>query len=638
MEEVKIVAASEDSIQIQFEQKICPKVNRQISAFCQTFELFTKDMPQIREIVPTYCSVSIYFDEANCKAELITQIAEEVLDKMEWADGEYAAESAFGGATKKLLVGAEKSFMAKSSFQEPADSSFVAGKIIRIPVCYDDQEFAPDLKIVCDHAKLTKDEVIKLHSSTDYLIYMMGFLPGFPYLGGMDERLKTPRLQTPRTKIPAGSVAIGGEQTGLYPVESPGGWNIIGRTPLKVFDLNRKPKFLYKAGDKIRFVPISRTEFEHFDEEKWLKNELYLSQTEQAKVGTSANSTSAVKPTYKCGGGIKIINAGLLTSIQDGGIFGFQKYGIGQSGAMDQKSLKLANFLCGNDENTACLETTLSGPTIYFATDCDFAITGAEFSCATLDGIPVQMNKKISAKAGSTLVCGFATKGLRSYISFGGGLLVPEVFASRSTNLKSKTGGYKGRKLQTGDEIAIGYQENARWGENSFHKSANSFTGGENALSQFAKSFLGDEDAFSQSATSLPPADKVLTLACVKSSQFDFFDAASVEKFTSSIYTITPESDRMGIRFSGESLDCGKTDIISDSIPFGAVQITSAGLPVVMAADRQTTGGYAKIACVKKKSMCELAQAGPGTKVRFYIEEIRTNKMVVSTSSTTTNT
>lgn len=637
MEEVKIVAASEDSIQIQFEQKICPKVNRQISAFCQTFELFTKDMPQIREIVPTYCSVSIYFDEANCKAELITQIAEEVLEKMEWgtADSECAtktsgAESAFGSAEKSLVAksasrGAAKDLsVVESAFGVAADSSFGAGKIVRIPVCYDDEEFAPDLKIVCDHAKLTKDEVINLHSSTDYLIYMMGFLPGFPYLGGMDERLKTPRLQTPRTKIPAGSVAIGGEQTGLYPVESPGGWNIIGKTPLKVFDLNREPKFLYRAGDKIRFVPISRAEFDTFDEEKWLDCELTVSQNKQASAVFSTGSTATAKPTYKCGGGIKIVDTGLLTSIQDLGTFGYQKYGIGQSGAMDQKSLRLANAFCGNEENAACLETTLSGPTIYFATACDFAITGAEFSVATLDGSPLQMNKKISAKAGSTLVCGFATKGLRSYIAFRGGLLVPEVFSSRSTNLKSKMGGYNGRKLQTGDEIAIGYREKAWWGENSFHKSANSFTGGDIALSQSGKSFLRGEDAFSKSATILPAADKILSLACVKSSQFDFFDSASVEKFTSSIYTITPESDRMGIRFSGESLECGKTDIISDSIPFGAVQITSAGLPVVMAADRQTTGGYAKIACVTKKSMCELVQAGPGTKVRFYIEEIRT--------------
>ena len=115
--------------------------------------------------------------------------------------------------------------------------------------------------------------------------------------------------------------------------------------------------------------------------------------------------------------------------------------------------------------------------------------------------------------------------------------------------------------------------------------------------------------------------DGILVLDCIKSSQFDFFSEESVKIFTSTVYTITPESDRMGIRFQGPALDCGKTDIISDGIPLGAVQITSSGLPVVMAADRQTTGGYAKIACVKKESMCALAQAAPGTKVQFYIEE-----------------
>ena len=115
--------------------------------------------------------------------------------------------------------------------------------------------------------------------------------------------------------------------------------------------------------------------------------------------------------------------------------------------------------------------------------------------------------------------------------------------------------------------------------------------------------------------------DGILVLDCIKSSQFDFFSEENVKIFTSTVYTITPESDRMGIRFQGQNIMCGKTDIISDAIPFGAVQITSAGLPLVMAADRQTTGGYAKIACVKKESMCALAQAAPGTKVQFYIEE-----------------
>ena len=577
MDSGKIVAASEDSIQIQFEQKICPEVNRQISDFCEVFALMTKDMPEVLEIVPTYCSVNIYFDEKKSKCDLIKQIALEVLEK----------QQATGGVGIGAALGSE------------AGSRGLGGKIISIPVCYEDEEFAPDLELVAEHAGLSKQEVIKIHSSTDYLIYMMGFLPGFPYLGGMDGRLETPRLETPRTKIPAGSVAIGGAQTGLYPVESPGGWNIIGRTPVRLFDMKREPQFLYKAGDKIRFVPVTRAEFENFDEEAWLK-ELGIS-SENSQCGESAKSA---EQTYECGGGIKILEPGLMTTVQDLGITGFQKYGIGQSGVMDEKSFALANRLCGNPENAACLETTLCGPEIRFINPCDFAISGADFACATLDGNPVQMNKRLHAAAGSVLKCGFASKGLRSYIAFSGGLLVPQVFGSRSTNLKSKIGGYLGRKLESGDELAIGWLR------------LNSQSSGEGVETKIV-----ERDKNSPFLDPILPTSDVLVLDCIKSSQFDSFDSESVKSFSSEVYTVSAESDRMGIRFSGPALECGKTDIISDSIPFGAVQITSAGLPVVMAADRQTTGGYAKIACVKKHSMCLLAQAVPGTKVMFKIEE-----------------
>ena len=563
----KIVSASEDSIQVQFYNKICPKVNRMVSDFSRTFALMTKDMPEIREIVPTYCAVSVYFDEKSCKSVLLKEIALEVIEKI---DGE-----------EEKSTGSER--------------------IITIPVCYETEEFAPDLRKVAAHAKLTAEEVIKIHSSTDYLIYMMGFLPGFPYLGGMEKCLETPRLETPRTKIPAGSVAIGGAQTGLYPVESPGGWNIIGRTPLKLFDLNRNPHFLYNSGDKIRFEPISRKEFEDFDvyaENDWLwKNGFEAEAVQHSHSVVAGRKKPGEKniPHYECGGGIKILVAGLLTTVQDKGTNGFQKYGISQSGAMDEISFVLANAICGNPENTACLETTLSGPSIRFVTDCDFAITGAVFSNASLNGIPVKMNKKIHAETGSVLDCGFASNGLRSYIAFTGGILVPEVFGSRSTNLKSKIGGFYGRKLEAGDELAIGFARRHSIHENAFPaKNINPF---------FTRK------------------DGILVLDCIKSSQFDFFSEESVKIFTSTVYTITPESDRMGIRFKGQNIMCGKTDIISDAVPFGAVQITSAGLPLVMAADRQTTGGYAKIACVKKESMCALAQAAPGTKVQFNIEE-----------------
>ena len=550
--DAKIVQASEDSLQIQFEQKICPEVNSRISAFVKTFEYIAKDIAGALEVLPTYCSVSIYFDEAICQISLLKDLAQKALQKSE----------------------------------EEKTESTDSARTITIPVCYEDKEFAPDLEKVALHAKLSKEEVIKLHSSSDYLIYMMGFLPGFPYLGGMNPRLETPRLETPRTKIPAGSVAIGGAQTGLYPVESPGGWNIIGRTPLRLFDVKRKPFFLYEAGDKIRFLPITREEFENFDESLWLAQ---VAGKSEASIETSDDAADS-KEVYECGGGIKILEPGLLTSIQDSGITGFQKYGIGQSGAMDQISFAQANQICGNEKNAACLETTLAGPSISFVTACDFAITGAVFENATLDGMRIEMNKKISAKAGSLLSCGFASKGLRSYIAFSGGLLVPKVFRSSSTNLKSKIGGYMGRKLQADDQLAIGINK-----KNPLLVPDNKSTEG----------FTENKD--------------VLLLDCIKSSQFDFFQEKIVKKFTDSIYTVSAESDRMGIRFTGPGLECGKTDIISDAIPFGAVQITSAGLPVVMAADRQTTGGYAKIACVKKSAMYRLAQALPGTKVRFNL-------------------
>ena len=130
-------------------------------------------------------------------------------------------------------------------------------RVVEVPVVYGG-EFGPDLDFVSLHTRLPVEEVIRLHSGGEYPVYMIGFTPGFPYLGGMDGRLASPRLETPRTRIPMGSVGIAGEQTGIYPQESPGGWRIIGRTPLRLFDLQREPPCLLSPGDVVRFVPIER--------------------------------------------------------------------------------------------------------------------------------------------------------------------------------------------------------------------------------------------------------------------------------------------------------------------------------------------------------------------------------------------
>ncbi len=135
------------------------------------------------------------------------------------------------------------------------------GRIVYVPVCYGG-EYGPDLSALADFHSLSEEQLVGLHSSTDYLVYMLGFTPGFCYMGGMDERIASPRKSTPGLHIPAGSVGIAGGQTGIYPIASPGGWQIIGRTPLKLFDPGRKPFFLIEMGDFVRFFPVSVKDYE----------------------------------------------------------------------------------------------------------------------------------------------------------------------------------------------------------------------------------------------------------------------------------------------------------------------------------------------------------------------------------------
>jgi inhibitor of KinA len=140
---------------------------------------------------------------------------------------------------------------------------FSSGRIVEIPVCYGG-ELGPDLEYVAKYNGITPEEVIHIHSSGNYLVYMIGFAPGFPYIGGMSEKIATPRRESPRLKIPAGSVGIAGKQTGIYPIETPGGWQLIGRTPIKLFRPNDESPSLLKAGDKIRFKPITLEEYERW--------------------------------------------------------------------------------------------------------------------------------------------------------------------------------------------------------------------------------------------------------------------------------------------------------------------------------------------------------------------------------------
>lgn len=210
--------AGDAALVVEFGTAIDPEINRKV----QVLNAKVQKIDGIVETVPTFRSLMILYDP--------------------------------------LMISYRK--LKKSIRRIPVDAveTVDKGRLIEIPVCYGGA-YGEDLKDVAEHAGLTEDEVIKRHSEREYPVYMMGFLPGFPYLGGMDPQLETPRLKTPRTVIPAGSVGIGGAQTGIYPLESPGGWRLIGRTPLRLYDPEGETPVLLRAGDRLRFIPITEEEF-----------------------------------------------------------------------------------------------------------------------------------------------------------------------------------------------------------------------------------------------------------------------------------------------------------------------------------------------------------------------------------------
>lgn len=296
--------------------------------------------------------------------------------------------------------------------------------------------------------------------------------------------------------------------------------------------------------------------------------------------------------------GILIQKGGPLTTVQDTGRVGYQDMGFAESGAMDKRALKLANLLLGNGEKDAALEVTMMGPSFVFEEANCFVLTGADMG-AKLNGAPLEMDRVYAARAGDKVEFPPARprQGLRSYIGFAGGLDLPLLMGSRSTYLKGKMGGLEGRGLKAGDRIG----------------------------------FLAPKATLPNLEKRRAPQDfeavysgRQTTLRVVLGPQDDCFSQEGIWEFIAREYTVTPNSDRMGIRLEGPAIEhCAKADIISDGIACGAIQVPKDGKPIIMMADRQSTGGYTKIANVITADLPKAAQRMIGDRVRFEVVTVQ---------------
>jgi antagonist of KipI len=300
---------------------------------------------------------------------------------------------------------------------------------------------------------------------------------------------------------------------------------------------------------------------------------------------------------------VEVLQSGLCTTVQDMGRFGHQQHGVIVSGAMDTLALRLANRLVGNPENDAALEITLLGPKLKFYEDQLIAICGGIFS-PMIDGKPVPSWRPVWVKRGSVLEFGQAKKGCRAYISFAGGIDVPQVLGSRSTYLRAEIGGYKGRPLKKGDHLQMNQLNDNRM--QLIGLLANKC---DRIPFVAADWYIGE--------IMLPSYEKS-TVRVIRGPQFDQFSQESRRAFFEQEFQITPQSDRMGYRLSGSRLELEQPlELLSEAVTAGTIQVPSDGQPIILMADRQTTGGYPKLGFVASVDLPILAQRKPGTTIRF---------------------
>ena len=444
------------------------------------------------------------------------------------------------------------------------------GALVEVPTVYDGE----DLEEVARLTGLTVEEVIRRHGASEFTVAFSGFAPGFGYLVGGDEALHVPRRESPRTRIPPGSVALAGPFSGVYPQASPGGWQIIGTTPVPMWDLTRSPPAFFQPGDRVRFVRIDAEEAAR------------LAQAEAARARPSEAGEGGE-------GGLEVLAAPMPALFQDRGRFGETRQGVSASGALDAGAMRASNRLVGNRTDAPVLEITGGGFRIKARERAIVALAGAPAPLTLIDAdgrsLPSETGQARALEPGDVLSLGHPVAGLRSYLALRGGFLVSPVLGSASTDTLAHVGP---------PSVLAGHVLRA----DPSHES-----------------IRGAVEAPVPPPFQCPAPGETVTLDVVMGPRTDWFTPEAIARLEEQSFEVTPQSNRVGLRLEGEvplaKLDRG--ELPSEGTATGAIQVPHSGQPVLFLADHPLTGGYPVIATVAEHHLDLAGQIPVRARIRF---------------------
>ncbi len=436
-----------------------------------------------------------------------------------------------------------------------------------------------DLASTAESLGLSTAELTERHAAARWSVAFTGFAPGFGYLVSPDWTYDVPRLAAPRTRVPAGAVGLAAGFTGAYPRETPGGWRLIGTTSARLFDPDAARPALLAPGTRVRFRPVRELSRASDLTDSGLGRDLSVGAHEGRPNGQDPPQTRTMAGSE----GIRVLEPGLLATLQDLGRPGAASLGVSTSGALDRAALRTANRLLGNPEGAAGIEVTMGGLRAVARRDAWFAVTGA-WGRIALAGRDVDPYEAHRWPAGDELHLDWFGHGARGYLAVRGGLDGPAALGSRATDLLAGLGP---APLRAGDEIPIR----------------------DDALAPIPVAAVSPWGA---------PHDEELEIELAPGPRGDWFTASAHSTLFESVWITSNDADRVGVRLDGPVLERSREgELPSEGMVPGAIQVPPSGRPTILLADGPVTGGYPVIAVVTDAALDLLAQARPGTRIRF---------------------